>query len=99
MKQERSRRMVKLQNWVMAVLRRLKEETRTAEAKSGNLIFTIQRIGKIHETKFIERHFKPLLQSGAIINRGSGDLSVDPDRRLRRGLFGTAPAFCGLASS
>jgi integrase len=67
-KRERSRRMVKLQNWVMALLRRLDEGSETAERNPGGLVFTSNRGGPIHESKFIERHFKPLLRSAGLPN-------------------------------
>jgi len=68
-KLECSRRMIKLQNWVVvALLRKSEEEARTAEAKSGDLVFTSHRGGPIHETKFVGRYFKPLLRSACLPN-------------------------------
>jgi integrase len=67
-KRERSRRMVKLQNWVMALLRRLNEKARAAEAKPGDLVFTSHCGGPIHEAKFVGRYFKPLLESAGLPN-------------------------------
>jgi integrase len=66
-KRERSRRMVKLQNWVMALLRRLNEKARAAEAKPGDLVFTSHCGGPIHEAKFVGRYFK-LLESASLPN-------------------------------
>jgi integrase len=67
-KRERSRRMVKLQNWVMALLRRLEEKARAAGAKPGDLVFTSYLGGPIREAKFVGRHFKPLLESAGLPN-------------------------------
>ena len=66
LKRERSRRMVKLQNWVTDLLRRLEEKARTAGAKPGDLVFTSQLGGPIRETKFVERYLKPLLESAGL---------------------------------
>lgn len=67
-KRGRSRRMVKLQNWVIALLRRLEEKARAAGAKSGDLVFTSHFGGPIREVKFVVRHFKPLLESAGLPN-------------------------------
>ena len=67
-KRERSRRLIKLQNWVLALLRRLDEGSDPAERNPGGLVFTSNRGGPIHESKFIERHFKPLLRSAGLPN-------------------------------
>jgi integrase len=67
-KRERSRRMVKLQNWVVALLRKFEEPARTAQAGSGDLVFTSDRGGPIHEAKFVGRYFKPLLRSAGLPN-------------------------------
>lgn len=65
-KRERSRRMVKLQNWVVALLRNLDEAASAAEAGPCDLVFTGNRGGPIHEAKFVGRYFKPLLRSPSL---------------------------------
>jgi integrase len=65
-KRERSRRMVKLQNWVVALLRKFEEAARAAEAGPCDLVFTADRGGPIHEAKFVGRYFKPLLRSAGL---------------------------------
>ena len=62
-KQERSRRMIKLQNWVLTLLRKLEEGSKPVERKPGDLVFTSNLRGPIHGSKFVRRHFKPLLRS------------------------------------
>lgn len=67
-KRERSRRMIKLQRWVVALLRRLEEEA-TAVGREGNdLVFTAHRGGPIHEARFVRVYFKPLLRSAGLPN-------------------------------
>jgi integrase len=73
-KRERSRRMVKLQNWVMALLRRLEEKARAAGAKHGDFVFTSHNGGPIREATFAGRHFKPLLESSGLPNIRLHDL-------------------------
>ena len=58
--------MVKLQNWVIALLRRLEEKARVAGAKPGDLVFTSNLRVPIREAKFVWRHFKPLLESAGL---------------------------------
>jgi integrase len=48
-KRERSRRMIKLQNWVLALVRKLREGAKVAECKPGDLVFTSNSGGPIHE--------------------------------------------------
>ena len=60
--------MIKLQNWVLALLRRLEERSKPAERKPGGLVFTSNLGGPIHESKFVGRHFKPLLRSAGLPN-------------------------------
>jgi integrase len=67
-KRERSRRLVKLQNWVVALLRNLEEAARAAEAGFGDLVFTADRGGPIRESKLVAHHFKPLLRSADLPN-------------------------------
>jgi integrase len=67
-KRERSRRMIKLQNWVVALLRKSHEEGTVAEGKTGELLFTSERGRPVLETKFVGRHFKPLLKAAGLPN-------------------------------
>jgi integrase len=67
-KRGRSRRMIKLQKWVVALLRKLQEEARAAEERAGNLFFASRCGGPIHEAKFVGRYFKPLLKSAGLPN-------------------------------
>jgi integrase len=67
-KRERSRRLIKLQNWVLALLPKLDEGSEPAERNPGGLVFTANRGGPIRGSKFIERHFKPLLRSAGLPN-------------------------------
>jgi integrase len=64
-KRERSRRMIKLQNWVVALLRKSQVEARAAE-RTADLVFTSERGRPVLETKFVGRYFKPLLQSAGL---------------------------------
>jgi integrase len=63
-KRSRSRRLVKLQTWVVALLREqvLKEK----EARGDALVFRAQRGGPIRESRFVQDHFKPLLKSAEL---------------------------------
>jgi len=63
-KRSRSRRLVKLQTWVVALLREqvLKEK----EARGDALVFRAQRGGPIRESRFVQEHFKPLLKSAEL---------------------------------
>ena len=47
--------MIKLQNWVVDLLRTFEEEDRPAETKSSGLVFKAQRGGPIQEAKFVGR--------------------------------------------
>ncbi len=67
-KRERSRRTIKLQSWVIALVRSLKEKAIAAGAKANDLVFTSERAGPIHEAKLVERHFRPLLVSAGLPN-------------------------------
>jgi integrase len=73
-KRERSRRLIKLQNWILALLRKLDEGSEPAERNAGGLVFGSNRRGPIRESKFIERHFKPLLRSAGLPNIRLNDL-------------------------
>ena len=67
-KRERSRSMVKLQNWVVDFLHGLEEEARATVAKPGDLVFKAHRGGPIQETKFAGRYFKPLIRAAGLPN-------------------------------
>ncbi|MEO6909565.1 MAG: site-specific integrase, partial [Edaphobacter sp.] len=67
-KRERSRRMVKLQNWVVILFRKFEEAASGVRVESGDLVFTADRGGPIHEAKFVGRYFKPLLLSAGLPN-------------------------------
>ncbi|MGD0157925.1 MAG: tyrosine-type recombinase/integrase [Terracidiphilus sp.] len=67
-KRERSRRMIKLQNWVLALLRKLGERSKPVEPKPEDLVFMSNSGGPVHESKFVGRHFKPLLRLAGLPN-------------------------------
>jgi integrase len=67
-KRERSRRMIKVQNWVVALLRKLEDEARTAETKPRDLVFMSHRGGPIQKTRFVWHYFKPLPNSVGLPN-------------------------------
>ena len=67
-KRERSRRVVKLQNWVTALLGRLKEKAKLADVRLGDLVFKSPNGGPIREPKLVRRHFKPLLEHAGLPN-------------------------------
>lgn len=60
-KRSRSRRMVKLQAWVVALLR--EQISKEQGCIADNLVFRAKRGGPIRESHFVRRYFKPLLQS------------------------------------
>jgi len=65
-KRVRSRRVVKLQTWVIELLRKLKVETdgdgATCDSAFADLIFTAARGEPINEEYLVKKHFKPLLR-------------------------------------
>jgi integrase len=67
-KRERSRRVVKLQNWVTALLGRLKKKASLADMRPGDFVFKSHRGGPIREPKLVGRHFKPLLELAGLPN-------------------------------
>jgi len=67
-KRERSRRVIKLQNWIVALLREFGITSKTTGAASGDLIFTSNRGCPINESKLVGRYFKPLLQAAGLPN-------------------------------
>jgi integrase len=71
-KRVRSRRVVKLQMWVLDLLRRLRaraDEAGTAcDSVMADLIFTTARGEPINEEYLVKRHFKPLLREAGLPN-------------------------------
>ncbi|MBZ5664208.1 MAG: site-specific integrase [Acidobacteriia bacterium] len=71
-KRIRSRRLVKLQSWVLRLLVKLKHENEgaTAERKSdfefSDLIFTTPRGEPINEEYLVKKHFKPILREAGL---------------------------------
>ena len=63
-KRSRGRRVVKLQAWVVALLR--EQVPREQEARGDVLVFRAQRGGPIRESRFVRDHFKPLLRSAGL---------------------------------
>jgi hypothetical protein len=63
-KRPRSRRVVKLQAWVVSVLR---EHRAKGQERSGDdLVFRAKRGGPIRESYFVRRYFKPLLATAGL---------------------------------
>ena len=63
-KRSGSRRVVKLQAWVVALLR---EQIFKDQGKCGDtLVFRAKRGGPIRESRFVQRDFKPLLKSAEL---------------------------------
>jgi integrase len=60
--------LIKLQNWVLALPRKLDEGSEPTERNPAGLVLTSNRGGPLREPKFIERHFKPLLRSAGLPN-------------------------------
>jgi integrase len=71
-KRVRSRRVVKLQTWVLQLLLKLKGKTAEAGAESlhgsvfSNLIFTTRRGEPINEEYLVKKHYKPLLREAGL---------------------------------
>jgi integrase len=63
-KRSRSRRLVKLQAWVVALLR--EQVPKLQEALGDALVFRARRGGPIRESRFVQDHFKPLLKSAEL---------------------------------
>jgi integrase len=59
-KRSRSRRMVKLQAWVVALLR--KQMSKDQGCCGTDLVFRAKRGGPVRESHFVRRYFKPLLK-------------------------------------
>lgn len=60
--------MIKLQNWILALIRILEEGSKPVEPKPGDLVFTANSGGPIPDSKFVGRHFKPLLRLAGLPN-------------------------------
>lgn len=71
-KRVRSRRLVKLQAWVLELLRKMKDKTEPAgetwDAAFGDLIFTTAHGEPINEEYLVKKHFKPLLREAGLPN-------------------------------
>ena len=71
-KRVRSRRVVKLQVWVLDLLRKLKRRTDevgpTCDSVFADLIFTTARGEPINEEYLVKKHFKPLLREAGLPN-------------------------------
>ena len=71
-KRVRSRRVVKLQNWVAGLLRKVKRETQAATAERdcdstfSELIFTTALGEPINEDYLVKKHFKPILREAGL---------------------------------
>lgn len=80
-KRSRSRRMIKLQAWVIALLEKHKKSV-DPQPKLGpahDLAFVAKRSGPIHESRFVWRYFKPLLKSAGLPNIRLYDLRQHAD--------------------
>lgn len=56
--------MVKLQSWVVALLR--ERISKDLGGRADNLVFRAKRCGPIRESRLVQRHFKPLLKSAEL---------------------------------
>lgn len=63
-KRSRSRRLVKLQAWVVELLR--VQAAREREIDGNGLLFRAKRGGPIRESRFVQRYFKPLLKAAGL---------------------------------
>jgi integrase len=71
-KRVRSRRLVKLQTWVLELLRRMKDKTQApgeaCDTAFADLIFTTAHGDPINEEYLVKKHFKPLLREAGLPN-------------------------------
>lgn len=71
-KRVRSRRLVKLQTWVLELLRGMKDKTKeggkTSDPAVADLIFTTAHGEPINEEYLVKKHFKPLLREAGLPN-------------------------------
>jgi integrase len=63
-KRPRSRRVVKLQAWVVSVLR--EHRAKGQQGSGDDLVFHAKRGGPIRESYFVQRYFKPLLKTSGL---------------------------------
>ncbi len=63
-KRPRSRRVVKLQAWVVSALR--KHRAKQRQLSGDDLVFRALRGGPIRESHFVQRYFKPLLKAAGL---------------------------------
>jgi integrase len=59
---------VKLQSWVLSLLRKVREESveQTRDGAFSDLIFTTARGGPINEDYLVKKHFKPILRQARL---------------------------------
>jgi len=71
-KRVRSRRVVKLQTWVLELLRKLRDKddraSETCDAAFADLIFATAHCEPINEEYLVKKHFKPLLREAGLPN-------------------------------
>jgi len=69
-KRSRSRRVIKLQAWVIGVLvkHRPVVGSQAVNGPAHNLVFLAKRGGPIRESKFVARYFKPLIREAGLPN-------------------------------
>jgi integrase len=70
-KRVRSRRIVKLQTWVLELLRKLRsttDEVAVCASTFADLIFTTAHGEPINEEYLVKKHFKPLLREAGLPN-------------------------------
>ena len=70
-KRVRSRRIVKMQTWVLELLKKLRniaDEAAACASEFADLIFTTARGEPINEEYLVKKHFKPLLQEAGLPN-------------------------------
>ena len=69
-KRLRSRRVIRLQAWVIAlfVKHRQSVDPHAANGPAEKFVFVAKRGGPIHESKFVSRYFKPLLKEAGLPN-------------------------------
>lgn len=75
-KRPRSRRVVKLQAWVISVLR--EQRAKGQERNGDDLVFRAKRGGPIRESHFVQRYFKPLLRRLGCPTSGSMTCATRP---------------------
>jgi integrase len=76
-KRPRSRRLVKLQGWVVALMR--EEKSKHHDDCGIDLVFRAERGGPVRESRFVQRYFKPLLRVAEL--PAIGYMTCDTRRR------------------